>query len=190
MRFNKDILTGMVMGVFVVIAFGMGMSAGSGAVYNNGQSFNKVNTSDEILHTSGEVSRVSTVHYKPVEKAACGVSSTKRSKPSQFDRIVEAIIAVESSSNRKAVGKAGERGLLQIKYQTWRFVCKNLLGKDIPWSWAFNEEYNRMVGTAYLRYCIKKSGGDMDWGIVRYNKGHNYRGGYRGYLRKVKARIR
>lgn len=66
------------------------------------------------------------------------------------DCLVEAVIQVESGGNPRKVGKAGERGLMQIKAETWREVTKRLYGRSIPFDRAFEPELNRTVGRAYL----------------------------------------
>jgi len=64
--------------------------------------------------------------------------------------LVDAIIQVESRGNPQCVGRAGERGLMQIKRETWRDVTRALYGRPLPFSAAFDPEQNRRVGKAYL----------------------------------------
>ncbi|MBP7830526.1 MAG: lytic transglycosylase domain-containing protein [Kiritimatiellae bacterium] len=68
------------------------------------------------------------------------------------DCLVEAVIQVESGGNPRKVGKAGERGLMQIKKGTWREVTRRLYGKPLPFDRAFEPELNQIVGRAYLEY--------------------------------------
>jgi membrane-bound lytic murein transglycosylase MltF len=67
-----------------------------------------------------------------------------------FPALVRAITAVESGGNPRAVGSAGERGLMQIKLQTWREVTKKEFGERIPFTRAFEPALNQQVGQAYL----------------------------------------
>ncbi|MBU1693214.1 MAG: lytic transglycosylase domain-containing protein [Verrucomicrobia bacterium] len=67
------------------------------------------------------------------------------------DCLVEAVIQVESGGKARKVGRAGERGLMQIKADTWREVTKRLYGRPIPFDRAFEPELNRIVGRAYLQ---------------------------------------
>jgi len=66
------------------------------------------------------------------------------------DCLVEAVIQVESGGNPRKVGRAGERGLMQIKADTWREVTKRLYGRAIPFDQAFDPALNRIVGRTYL----------------------------------------
>jgi len=66
------------------------------------------------------------------------------------DLLVEAVIQVESAGNARKVGAAGERGVMQIKRQTWIHVTKRLFGRSVSFDRAFNPALNRRVGRAYL----------------------------------------
>ncbi|HOW97566.1 MAG TPA: lytic transglycosylase domain-containing protein [Kiritimatiellia bacterium] len=68
------------------------------------------------------------------------------------DCLVEAVIQVESGGDPRKVGKAGERGLMQIKRGTWRDVTRRLYGKPVSFDRAFEPELNRIVGRAYLAH--------------------------------------
>ncbi len=65
---------------------------------------------------------------------------------------VEAIVQVESSGNPRCVGKAGERGLMQLKSGTWRDMTEDLFAHTVSFDRAFEPELNRQVGQAYLAY--------------------------------------
>ena len=66
--------------------------------------------------------------------------------------LVDAIIQVESGGNPKCVGRAGERGLMQIKRLTWKQMSRELFGSVIGFDYAFNPVINRKVGKAYLAH--------------------------------------
>ncbi len=66
------------------------------------------------------------------------------------ERLIDAIILVESAGDSARVGSAGERGLMQIKRDTWRGVTARLYGEPLPFRWAFHPGWNRRVGRAYL----------------------------------------
>lgn len=68
------------------------------------------------------------------------------------DLLVEAIIQVESAGNSREVGRAGERGLMQIKRETWRDMTRTLFGAVKNFDQAFDAHLNRRVGKAYLAY--------------------------------------
>ena len=67
-----------------------------------------------------------------------------------YSALVRAITAVESGGNPRAIGQAGERGLMQIKLETWREVTKKQFGARVPFTRAFEPELNKQVGLAYL----------------------------------------
>lgn len=66
------------------------------------------------------------------------------------DCLVSAIIQVESGGNTRKVGRAGERGLMQIKRETWLGTTRGMYGKPVPFDRAFDESMNRRVGRGYL----------------------------------------
>ncbi len=66
------------------------------------------------------------------------------------EMLVDAIIQVESCGNPLRVGSAGERGLMQIKAETWRETTLRMFGRALPFSRAFEPGLNRRVGKAYL----------------------------------------
>lgn len=66
------------------------------------------------------------------------------------ERLIDAIIMVESQGDPQRVGGAGERGLMQIKRETWRSITRELFGRPLPFQQAFDPNLNRRVGRAYL----------------------------------------
>jgi len=66
------------------------------------------------------------------------------------DCLVSAVIQVESGGNPRKVGSAGERGVMQIKRETWMGTTRRMYGKTVPFDRAFDESMNRRVGRAYL----------------------------------------
>lgn len=66
--------------------------------------------------------------------------------------LIEAIIQIESSGQPGTVGQAGERGLMQIKRQTWAEICPAVYGRTLSFDLAFDPCINRCVGAAYLEY--------------------------------------
>ncbi|MBN1268978.1 MAG: lytic transglycosylase domain-containing protein [Kiritimatiellae bacterium] len=64
--------------------------------------------------------------------------------------LVDSIVEIESAGNPRCVGRAGERGLMQIKRRTWEQVTRRLHGRPLPFERAFDAELNRRVGKAYL----------------------------------------
>ena len=66
------------------------------------------------------------------------------------DFLVVAVVQIESDGIARKVGKAGERGLMQIKRSTWKQVTQKLFGRSLPFDRAFEPALNRRVGRAYL----------------------------------------
>lgn len=67
------------------------------------------------------------------------------------ERLVDALVEVESAGHPRRVGRQGERGLMQVKASTWAEVTAQLYGQRIPFERAFEPDLNRRVGLAYLR---------------------------------------
>ncbi len=66
------------------------------------------------------------------------------------EKLIEAIIQIESHGDPKMVGGVGERGLMQIRESTWKEVVDKHFSEDISFDRAFEPEINRMVGRYYL----------------------------------------
>lgn len=66
------------------------------------------------------------------------------------DLLVDSIVQIESGGNAHMVGSKGERGLMQIKADTWSEVARRHYGGPIPFNRAFESDTNRKVGAAYL----------------------------------------
>lgn len=95
------------------------------------------------------------------------------------ERLVDAIILVESQGNAQRVGSHGERGLMQIRLTTWREVTQKVFGRPQPFQRAFEPALNRRVGQAYLAQLQTQLGQHRaDWQsdersllIAAYNAG-------------------
>lgn len=77
--------------------------------------------------------------------------------------LVCAVIHKESRGNRYAVGKAGERGLMQP------LVCHYSGNPDD----LFNPLVNVYTGCKYLKRAYIKSNGNIRYTLTRYNRGLN-----------------
>lgn len=66
------------------------------------------------------------------------------------EKLLDAIIQIESQGNPKMVGGVGERGLMQIRKNTWNEVCRKNFDTPISFDRAFEPEMNRRVGRYYL----------------------------------------
>jgi len=76
--------------------------------------------------------------------------------------LITAVIAAESNFDSLAVSKKGAMGLMQIMPETALH-----LGLYEP----FNAEKNIEAGTKYLKYLLKKFGGDLRLALAAYNAG-------------------
>ena len=92
-----------------------------------------------------------------------------------IDRLVDAIIQVESDGRANCRGRSGERGLMQIRRPTWRWVCRKIL--KVNWDFnldGFDPDKNIIVGKAYLRYLSERLQSEeavicaYNCGITRY----------------------
>lgn len=85
-----------------------------------------------------------------------------------------AISQVESGGDPNAEGEDGERGLMQIKPDTWDFVNKKWFGGQYPFEkHAFDPIVNKGIGTRYLRYLYERNNGDLQAAFAQYNAGKN-----------------
>lgn len=90
-----------------------------------------------------------------VYEASTVGTASRQSREIQIRRriselLIEAIIQIESAGNATKVGSRGERGLMQIMRGTWNEVTARHFGRRIPFARAFDPDWNRRVGTAYL----------------------------------------
>lgn len=94
------------------------------------------------------------------------------SKQYEYDPIfLMAIIKTESQFNEKAVGSAGEIGLMQIKPDTAEWICKK---KGVKWKGAQalkNPEYNIKVSALYFKYLKKTLNSKSNRYVNAYNMG-------------------
>lgn len=65
-------------------------------------------------------------------------------------KLASYLIPIESSGNPKAISKSGARGLLQIMPETWKEITREIYGRQIPFSHAFDPHTNKTVAIAYL----------------------------------------
>ncbi|WP_412058312.1 lytic transglycosylase domain-containing protein [Bartonella sp. DGB2] len=81
--------------------------------------------------------------------------------------LAHAVIFIESNYNSKALGSAGEVGLMQIKPSTAR-----ALGYQGTTKQLYSPETNLDYGMRYLAKAYHMSGGDTCSTILKYNAGH------------------
>jgi soluble lytic murein transglycosylase-like protein len=103
--------------------------------------------------------------------------------------VVEAVMAVESSFNPRALSHKGAIGLMQLMPDTaTRFGVKD----------AYDPAQNILGGTKYLSFLLKLFGGDIDLACAAYNAGEQAvqrHGGIppyretRQYVEKIRRRL-
>lgn len=81
-------------------------------------------------------------------------------------RLIWAIIQIESSWNEKAIGDAGEIGLMQIKCETAR-----QMGYGGGCGALFFPALNIWYGAKYLRWQLTRYRGDLQSALSAYNAG-------------------
>jgi soluble lytic murein transglycosylase-like protein len=86
-----------------------------------------------------------------------------------FDRLVHAVIMVESGGNFRAVSPVGAQGLMQLMPKTGKELHRrlNLGGLYDP----FNIPQNVAMGSYYLRQLLTKYEGDAELALTAYNQG-------------------
>ncbi len=125
-------------------------------------------------------------HYRPVRD----MIGTAASRLGVDPALVEAIIAIESDFNPRAISPKGAIGLMQLMPQT-----ASRYGVSDP----FDPQENLTGGIRYLRDLLRRFGGDLPQALAAYNAGETAVSMYRGlppygetreYVQKVLARYR
>ncbi len=126
------------------------------------------------------------VHYSPVRNMIIIAASRLKVDPA----LVEAIVAVESSFDPRAISPKGAIGLMQLMPQT---------ASRYDVSDPFDPQENLTGGTRYLRDLLSRFGGDLPQALAAYNAGEAAVFKYQGippyretreYIQKVLARYR
>ncbi|MFQ5538945.1 MAG: lytic transglycosylase domain-containing protein [Candidatus Binatia bacterium] len=124
------------------------------------------------------------VHYSPVRNMIISSAGRLSVDPA----LVEAIVAVESAFDPRALSPKGAMGLMQLMPQT-----ASRYGVSDP----FDPQENLTGGIRYLRDLLRLFDGDLPQVLAAYNAGENAVLRYRGlppyretrdYVRKVLAR--
>lgn len=84
-----------------------------------------------------------------------------------------AVIKTESQFNDKAIGAAGEIGLMQIKPETAEWVCKKYGVKWLGAQALTDPEYNVKVSALYFKYLKKTLNSKSKKYVNAYNLGVN-----------------
>src|SRR3989344_1929829 len=112
-----------------VLNCSIGTISEQGSYRNSGRKYTK----EEILHF---------IH---------NIYNCLHSKPEYFsEKFIKEMVKKESSYNHKAIGDERERGLFQIRPETWQEQTKRLYGRELSFDLAFNPKINLEVGISYL----------------------------------------
>jgi len=85
--------------------------------------------------------------------------------------LIQAVIAVESCFNRKAVSPAGAEGLMQLIPATAdRFGVAD----------SFNARQNILAGSRYLKWLLKRYNNNLKFAVAAYNAGEGRVDRYKG----------
>ena len=85
---------------------------------------------------------------------------------------IAALIVHESTVNNKAVSKGGDYGLMQVRWKVHEKAIKKRFPKVKKASDMFDAKVNILYGTEILADCMKKAGGSLNGGILRYSGGN------------------
>ncbi|MCG8431091.1 MAG: peptidoglycan DD-metalloendopeptidase family protein, partial [Candidatus Omnitrophica bacterium] len=105
-----------------------------------------------------------------------GLSRAIRSKfadVADFALFVYSHMPQESSFNPHALGGAGEKGLMQIKPGTWRYILQSLLYADWTDEDIWDPYKNTAAGIAYFADHLSKYG-TLEKALAAYNQGPNH----------------
>jgi len=92
--------------------------------------------------------------------------STEYSVP---EKVIYAVISVESSFEKDAVSSAGACGLMQLMPDTFIWLGEKN-GEELSEAMIFDPEYNIKYGTMYLAMLIKEFG-SLETALAAYNAG-------------------
>ena len=86
--------------------------------------------------------------------------------------VIAALVVHESTVNHKAVSKGGDYGLLQIRWKIHSKAIKQRFPKVKKAKDLFDARTNIFFGTEIFSDCMKKSGGNLNKGILLYSSGN------------------
>ena len=91
-----------------------------------------------------------------------GIIAQAARKYSIDRELIQAVIAVESCFNQRAVSPAGAQGLMQLMPATAdRFGVSD----------SFNAKQNILAGSRYLQWLLKRFNGNLRYAVAGYNAG-------------------
>ena len=108
-----------------------------------------------------------TNHYQPSKevKQLIMINSEKYKLQPEF---LQAVIAVESKYNERAVSHIGAIGVMQLVPETAKWISEE---SGIPYGDLKKPEINIPLGAWYLRYLLDKYDGNLELALAAYNAG-------------------
>ncbi|NJN46442.1 MAG: lytic transglycosylase domain-containing protein [Candidatus Competibacteraceae bacterium] len=100
--------------------------------------------------------------------------------------LILAIIAVESTFRARAVGPKGSRGLMQVLPRAHPRKIREIGGAHA----LFDPNKNIRTGARILSDYLRKSGGNLRNGLLRYNGSYGTRSRYADKVLRVYSRLR
>jgi len=115
------------------------------------------------------------------------------------DKLIKAIVYVESGNGRFLIGDRNRQwkyqsyGVMQVKLSTARFVAgyfklnwvNDLSDEQLKDRLLNDNLFNVTIGTLYLKYLMKATGGDVVKAVRAYNRGLKGKSDNSKYVNKV-----
>lgn len=98
-------------------------------------------------------------------------ADVERLVPAAIEPLVQAVVQKESAGRADAESPKGAKGLMQLMPDTARGVAKRLGIEFNEEKLKTDPEYNRQLGTAYLKEMLGRYGGNQSLALAAYNAG-------------------
>ena len=95
----------------------------------------------------------------------------QQAREKQIDAALIAAIIYQESKFRDQTSHAGARGLMQITPETARFIARDSGGTRFTEDDLATPQVNISYGAYYLRYLLRRYGGDVTLAVAAYNAG-------------------
>ena len=159
--------------------------------WNHAQELLGKKYTSSVVRSGEQISDIDSLLFRWIQRALMNVRFSVEAIPEMTRQIGEtiilesekygfdpifliAVIQNESSFNPTAVGKAGEIGLMQLKFVTAEWIAKKFdLFYDGPQSLK-DPTINIQIGSAYLSYLRKEFAFKSHLYLEAYNKGSTY----------------
>ena len=130
-----------------------------------GKSSKADNIANLFIRVNPSLSAKTAQNYASIIIQAC-------EKFSQDPYVIAALVVHESTVNHKAVSKGGDYGLMQIRWKIHSKAIKQRFPKVKKAKDLFDARTNIFYGTEIFSDGMKKSGGNLNKGILLYSSGN------------------